>query len=330
MIRKRSISIILPNYNGAHLLEIYLPFTLAAIKNTAVLYEVIVVDDASTDQSIQFLQTNYPEITLIANPQNRGFSHTCNTGIRAAKHDLIFLLNTDVKLRPDYFEHQWRYFEHEDTFGVMGRIIDMEGEHIQDAARLLTFNGFKIKTNRFFYSKNPDDFVPTAYLSGANALIDAKKLKAIGGFNEIFSPFYGEDLELGLRAWHLGWKCWYEHQSICRHQLSASTKSYKTITWVKSVYYRNRFFVHAVYLNGLKLLGWYVQFLLLDLVPQLITGKFWLFKSYVQLFRQQSAIKSSKKELKVLMKKNRSKRSIADIAAEINELIKNKTIHWLK
>lgn len=330
MVHKRSISIILPNYNGAHLLEKYLPFTLTAIQNAEVEFEVIVVDDASTDQSINFLQTHYPEITLIANPQNKGFSHTCNTGIRVAKHELIFLLNTDVKLTPDYFEHQWRYFEREDTFGVMGRIIDMEGDHIQDAARILAFNGFKLKTNRFFYSENPADFVPTAYLSGANALIDAKKLKTIGGFNELFSPFYSEDAELSLRAWRLGWKCWYDHQSICRHQLSASTNNYKSPHWVKTVYFQNRFFIHAIHLNGLKLLGWYLQISLLDLIPQLITGKFWLLKSYLQLFQQQTRINSSKKEFKALMKKNAGKRSITNVAAEINSMIKNLKTHRLK
>ncbi len=330
MVHKRSTSIVLPNYNGAHLLEKYLPFTLTAIQNAGVPYEVIVVDDASTDHSIQFLQTNYPDIILIANPQNKGFSHTCNTGVREAKHELILLLNTDVKLSVDYFEHQWRYFDREDTFGVMGRIIDMEGDHIQDAARTLGFNGFKLKTNRFFYAENPDDFVPTAYLSGANALINAEKLKVIGGFNTLFSPFYGEDFEMGLRAWRLGWKCWYEHQSVCRHQISASTKDYKTTNWVKSIYYRNRFFVHAIHLQGFILFGWYLQILLVDLLPQLLTGKLWLLKSYQQLFQQQAEIISSKKEFSNLMQKRGGKRSITQVTAEINELMKNITIHWLK
>ncbi|RYE31424.1 MAG: glycosyltransferase family 2 protein [Sphingobacteriaceae bacterium] len=330
MVAKRSISVVLPNYNGVKLLEKYLPFTLTALQNAGVLFEVIVVDDASTDQSVSFIQSNYPDIILIANPQNKGFSHTCNTGIRAAKHELIFLLNSDVKLTPDYFEHQWRYFEREDTFGVMGRIIDIEGDHIQDAARSIAFKGFKLKTNRFFYSENPEDFVPTAYLSGANALIDAKKLKEIGGFNELFSPFYGEDLDLGLRAWQLGWKCWYEHQSVCRHQMSASTQSYQTEIWIKSIYYRNRLFAHAIHLNGLDLIGWYLQILLVDLLPQLITGKFWLLKSYQQLFTQQKAIAVSKNNLALLMQKKGGKRSIPQIKAEMTKLIENMKIVRLK
>ena len=327
---KNSISIILPNYNGEHLLKTYLPFTLAAINNAGVLFEVIVVDDASTDQSVSFIQNNYPEIILISNLQNKGFSHTCNTGIRAAKHELIFLLNSDVKLSPDYFEHQWHYFEREDTFGVMGRIVDMESDHIQDAARSITFNGFKLKTNRFFYSENPKDFVPTAYLSGANALINAKKLKELGGFNELFSPFYGEDLDLGLRAWQSGWKCWYDHQSICRHQMYATTSKYKSPNWVKTIYQRNRFFVHAIHLQGMRLVGWYLQILLIDLLPQLLSGKFWLLKSYQQLFQQQKSIAISRKNLNFLMQKKGGKRSIATIKAEMNDLIRNVKIHKLK
>ena len=57
-------------------------------------------------------------------------------------------------------------------------------------------------------------------------VIDTKKLKDIGGFDEIFSPFYCEDFELGLRAWRLGWKCYYDPKSYCIHDHSSTTKNY--------------------------------------------------------------------------------------------------------
>ena len=129
---KKSISIIIPNYNGTQLLKQYLPFTIAAIEAEGVTYEIIVVDDASTDDSVVFLQAEYPNIKVIINPINSGFSYTCNRGIEAAACELILLLNSDVKLTPDYFSSQWKYFASPDTFGVMGRIIDMDGDGIQD------------------------------------------------------------------------------------------------------------------------------------------------------------------------------------------------------
>ncbi|WP_217452241.1 glycosyltransferase family 2 protein [Mucilaginibacter humi] len=109
----------------------YLPFTFAAIENAGVTYEIIVVDDCSTDRSVEFIKEHYPQIRLLVNAKNAGFSFTCNRGINEAQHDLVLLLNSDVKLTPDYFEHQFKYFNADDTFGVMGRIIDMEGDHIR-------------------------------------------------------------------------------------------------------------------------------------------------------------------------------------------------------
>jgi GT2 family glycosyltransferase len=184
---KKSVSIIIPNYNGKHLLNEYLPYTLAAIKQADTTFEIIVVDDCSKDDSVEFIKTDYPAITLIVNAENKGFSFSCNRGIEVAQYELIFLLNSDVKLTPGYFEHQWKYFLHWDTFGVMGRIIDMDGDHIQDAARIPKFNGLKLKTDYFYYTNGGNDRLATFYLSGANALIDANKLKEIGGFYEIFA-----------------------------------------------------------------------------------------------------------------------------------------------
>jgi GT2 family glycosyltransferase len=322
---KKTISIVIPNYNGSKLLEIYLPFTFVAIESALVAYEVIVVDDASTDDSVAFLKEHYPQIKVLVNAQNSGFSYTCNQGIAAAQHELILLLNSDVKLTPEYFEQQFKYFEADDTFGVMGRIIDMDGDHIQDAARMPKFNGLKLKTDYFYYTNNNNDRLYTFYLSGANALIDAAKLKEIGGFYELFSPFYCEDMELSIRAWKLGWKCYYEHQSVCRHQVSATTKGLKKPKWIKSTYYRNRFYMHALHLNGLALLGWYIQISLIDLLPKLLVGQLWIWDSYIQLFRNSSLINQYKERLASLMTKHNSQRTIFNVIGEIRESADNKT-----
>ncbi|HEY4198610.1 MAG TPA: glycosyltransferase [Mucilaginibacter sp.] len=110
MATKKSVSIIIPNYNGRQLLKEYLPYALEAIKNAGTVFEIIIVDDCSTDDSVATIRTEFPWAKLILNPHNRGFSHACNQGIEAAQYELIFLLNSDVKLTPDYFEHQWKHF----------------------------------------------------------------------------------------------------------------------------------------------------------------------------------------------------------------------------
>lgn len=327
---KKSVSIIIPNYNGRHLLEEYLPYTITAIETADTTFEIIIVDDCSTDDSVAFIKAVYPEFTLIINPENKGFSYTCNRGIEASQYELIFLLNSDVKLTPDYFEHQWKYFTRWDTFGVMGRIIDMDGDNIQDAARVPKFNGLKLKTDYFYYTDKDSDRLLTFYLSGANALIDAAKLKKIGCFYELFSPFYCEDNELSLRAWKLNWKCYYEHKAVCRHLLSATTKKYKTPGWVKSVYFRNRFYMHALHFNGLALFAWYLQITFIDLVPKLLVGQTWIWKSYTELFKNRPLIKEHRAKITKLMDDHQSKKSIFDVVNHIRRSVRNKRKHTFK
>lgn len=320
----KSVSVIIPNYNGKVLLDKYLPDNLAVIASAGCQYEIIIVDDASKDDSAAFIRANYPDIKLVINPENKGFSYTCNRGIEAARCELILLLNSDVKLTQGYFDHQWKYFLSWDTFGVMGRIIDMEGDHIQDAARMPGFNGLKLKTGYFYYSNNERDRLYTFYLSGANALIHAEKLKEAGGFNELFSPFYCEDMELGIRAWRLNWKCYYEHNAVCRHQVSASTRNYETAKWVKSVYFRNRFYVHAIHLNGWALAAWYLQITLIDLAPKLLIGQTWIWKSYRELFANHKNIGKSRREIRKLMEKNDTHLTLFNVVDKIRNSVKKK------
>src|SRR5690606_5363757 len=197
MSLRKSVSIIIPNYNGVSLLEKYLPDTLRAIQTAEVPFELIIVDDCSTDGSVDFVHANYPEVKLLINATNRGFSYTCNQGILRAEKELVLLLNSDVSLSEDYFAKLWRYFEDPDTFGVMSRIVNSEGK-IEDAARFLSFSGTKFKGTHFYYSNDSAKSTPTAYLSGANALIRREKLMELSGFDEVFSPFYCEDVDLSF------------------------------------------------------------------------------------------------------------------------------------
>src|SRR5690554_4898367 len=115
----KSLSILIPNYNGRKLLAEFLPHTFIAAKNSKLPFEIIIVDDASTDDSVAFIKSEYPEIILHINPINQGFSKSCNAGICIAKNPLLLILNSDIKLSPTYFLNQLKYFDISSTFGVM-------------------------------------------------------------------------------------------------------------------------------------------------------------------------------------------------------------------
>ncbi|RZK26902.1 MAG: glycosyltransferase family 2 protein [Flavobacterium sp.] len=327
---KKSISIIIPNYNGKHLLEAYLPSVLVAIHNADVDFQLIIVDDASKDDSVTFLQENYPQIILEINEQNQGFSYTCNIGIKKASKELCLLLNSDVRLTPDYFEHQFSYFSKPDTFGVMGRIMSADGNNIEDAARILFYNGCRIKANTFYYSQDQSDTsVYTAYLSGANALVRTCMLKELNGFDEIFSPFSSEDSDLSTRAWLLGWKCYYEHRAICFHQVSGSTKTQIKSDFIKKIYYRNRFVFHKIHLNGGRLSIWPIYLMFLEILPKLVVGKSWILDSYQSYRSLSPQIKASRDQITTLQRKYHSTLKVDDIIKTINKSIALKSVERL-
>ena len=323
---KKSISVVIPNYNGRHLLEQNLPSVIKALENSGSNYEIILVDDYSLDDSIQFTRKNYSQIQIISSPSNGGFSVACNKGITVAKNELTFLLNTDIQLSSDYFASQFKYFDDPTTFGVMGKVLGFKDGSIQDTARYISYSGFKIKANNFFHLRDESFWCPTAYLSGANALVDTQKLKDLKGFDEIFSPFYCEDFDLGLRAWRVGWKCYYQPQSHCLHDHSSTTKNIRTRNWVKAIFFRNRLIVHAIHLNSLARALLLTQVFFTDFLFRWLSFKFYFYNSLSMFFQMNTQVQKSRGNLKKLMESHQSKISISDIKTIMNEMIKGQVV----
>lgn len=253
-VKKFSISVVIPNYNGKHLLEANLPSVVKALQFIQTEYEIILVDDASSDGSVEFIQHNYPDVQLFVNDKNKGFSPTVNKGVFEAKYDLVLALNSDVQLSEDYFVEQLKYFEKTDTFGVMGKIVDHSGTQLQDAAKLpkVSFKGIKGSYNYIPNILPVSTWLPSFFLSGANALMDRKKLIELNGFDEIFAPFYFEDADLGIRAWRVGWKCYFEPSAVCMHELSSTISKLKSEK-VKTIIERNRIQFNYLHLEGIQL-----------------------------------------------------------------------------
>lgn len=295
------ISVVIPNYNGRLLLEQIIPPLLTALHKIKLPFEVIVSDDKSTDDSIRFLKATYPDFKIIANESNRGFAPTINAGIFVAGQSHILLLNSDVKLSADFFSTLLKYFEKDDTFGVMSRIVGWENDKIQDGGKYPSFHGMKIKTSGNYIPENEKEprLLYSMYLSGANAFVDRRKLMLLGGFDELFAPFYVEDYELSVRAWRIGWKCYYDHQAICRHKESVTIKSKASKNKINKVYYRNKMYLHALHLPAGLLVFWHLQ-LFFEALFNLVVLRFYFIGSIVQYLGHLPAVWSHRKRFKRL------------------------------
>lgn len=307
-----SISAIIPNYNGCELLERNLPALFQELEHAQVDYEVIVVDDCSTDKSVEFLKANYPQVIIVEQEKNGGFSASCNAGIRKASKSLVFLMNSDIKLTENYFRPQFKFFENEKTFGVMGQIIGYYDNHIQDTAKWPTTKGLKVKaTNNYLVEDHKESFwTPSFYLSGANALIDTEKFKILNGFDEIYSPYYCEDLDLSVRAQRLGWECYYEHESVCRHEGSVTTNKIRRKS-VNIIYFRNRFIFHAIHYNNWQLKLYNLQ-ICFNLLFRWINFRFEVYTAFWEYLKSSKEINHSRNALKELMN-NHSSLSLKEI-----------------
>ncbi len=243
-----SISVVIPNYNGKKLLEKNLPHVYTALQSSRITdFEIIISDDASKDDSVEFIKTRYPSIILIESIANVGFGGNCNRAILKTTKEMVFLLNSDVQLTDGYFIHLTDYFNNANCFGVMGSIWDESLTHLQDAAKYPSYSFAKINGATNFKYENKEASSLSFFLSGANALINREKLLQLNGFEEAFNPYYFEDLDLGIRAWKHGFQCFFEPKAMCIHPLSSTIKQ-EPSDKVKTIVERNRILIHYFHL----------------------------------------------------------------------------------
>lgn len=303
-----SISVVIPNYNGKSLLADVLPSVVTALASLNSSSEIIVVDDNSTDDSIAFIKATFPEIIVLKNKINLGFSGTMNKGIYAAGMDLVLILNNDVKLLPGYFEDQLRFFEKPDTFGVNATVLNWDSKILQGGGKLISRHLFKIKANQNYYvtdlpaDKNEEYL--SMFLGGTNALVDRKKLLQLQGYNDLFSPFYVEDVELSVRALRMGWKMYYSPTSECMHQISTTINKYNKKKKIKYLTLRNKYYLHFIHLSGLTLFGWYLQ-TFLEIAMRLVTFNGTHLKAFLTFMRTKKEAKIEKLKFQQLMTLNK-------------------------
>ncbi|HYZ85223.1 MAG TPA: glycosyltransferase, partial [Bryobacteraceae bacterium] len=214
----RRVSVVIPNWNGRDLLEKYIPSVLAAVPPSHG-HQVIVVDNGSTDGSAEFLKTHFPEVTVLALPENLGFGGGSNAGFRAATNDIVVLLNSDMRVQPDFLEPLINGFDGPDVFAVSCQIFFSDPKKLREETGLT--QGWW-ENGRLRVRHQDDGAVneayPCFYGGGGSCAFDRAKFLELGGFDELFRPFYLEDTDLGFLAWKRGWRILYEPRSAVFHE----------------------------------------------------------------------------------------------------------------
>ena len=271
------ISIVIPNYNGERLLRENLPSIIAALEQWGGEHELIVVDDCSTDDSCRLSGKQFPQVTLIVNPVNRGFSKTCNIGMEKVRYPVALCVNNDVKAAPDLIAPLVRHFADDDVFAVTPNILaEREGRN-QGIVYGLYGKGFL--KGGFAPLEERSGVRENLYAIGACVAYDMAKFRALDGYAEIYTPYLFEDVDISYRAWKRGWKSVYEPGTTVYHYSSATIGKTKK-RHKRTIYFRNRFLFHWINLTDPSFMVFNVLYTFLRLAVSFV----WLDFSYYAAF----------------------------------------------
>ncbi len=203
------LAIVILNYNGRKHLETYLPSVLAHSGE----YKIIVADNASTDDSVDFLRVNYPQIELIINSSNGGFAQGYNEALQHVDAEYYILLNSDVEVTPNWIEPMLELMESDSNISgcqpkIKAHLSKSRFEHAGAAGGFLDKNYYPFCRGRIFdfteedtgqYDSNCEIF----WATGACMMIRAEHFHKVGGFDSTFFA-HMEEIDLCWRLKQLG------------------------------------------------------------------------------------------------------------------------------
>jgi GT2 family glycosyltransferase len=295
------VSIVVVNYNGKKFLH---DCFSALFCQTYVPLEIIMVDNASSDDSIAFIRRNFPPVVIIAETENRGFAGGTNAGIRQARGQFIVTLNNDTIVSPDFVEEIIKPMVNDPSVGVCGSKMVLPDGRINSTAICISRSCAAWDRGMGEPDSGQYDLTEEVFGACAGAALYRKSmLDEIGLFDEDFF-LYMEDVDLAYRVHLAGWKCIYEPKARVVH-IHGGTAGFKSDL---STYYGNRNIIWTVYKN------WPARTILLCLPWLLVRNSADIF--YYAKMGMLSTIVRAKKDsilgMIPMIKKRRTIRKTAD------------------
>lgn len=231
------VSIIIVNYNTRQLTLDCLASVYAS--TTSFQYEIIVVDNASRDGSVDAIGGAYPELCMIANRDNTGFAVANNQAMEIAKGRYVLLLNSDTVVQKDTLDIMIGFMDRHPEMGASGCKVILPDGSLDKACK----RGFPTPSASFYYAfgisrmfpdrpkfnqyqlghLSPDDEYPVDCLVGAFMLVRRETIEQVGGLDETFF-MYGEDIDWCYRIKEAGWGIYYYPRTYIVHYKGASAR----------------------------------------------------------------------------------------------------------
>ncbi len=224
---KIDVAVVVVNYNGEHFIRECLNSALSQSIGPA---EIVVVDNASSDQSVTLIREKFPNIKLLPQQKNLFFCRGSNIGIAATTAPFVLLLNNDAVLQPEYIEKTLQPMLRDSRIGaVTGKILRTDRETIDTAGQELARS--RKPLDRGYGQQDGGQFDEEEEIFGAGGvapLLRRQMLDDISVSGQVFDEafvHFNEDHDLAWRARKHGWKAWYTPAAVAFHHRGATGQS---------------------------------------------------------------------------------------------------------
>lgn len=227
------VAVVTVNWNGRGHLETLFQ-SLARLQAG----QVLMVDNGSTDGSVEFVRKRFPWVSILANQENLGFASPCNRGAERAERPIIAFINNDMRCHPEWLRAGLAEFPHAPC--VASRILDWKGERIDYNGSSLQYLGYAVQRD----IGEPADRVShprqVLFPCGGAMIVDRELFLELGGFDEDYFAIY-EDVDFGWRLWVAGHEVRYAPNSIVYHRSHATFET-QSLARMRYLMHRNALF----------------------------------------------------------------------------------------
>lgn len=229
-LMKTKVAIVVPNWNGVE----EIGSCLDSLFSQSLKPHIIVVENGSTDGSLEFLQSRYPSIEVLPQKKNLGFAGGVNVGIRKAIGDgyqFVALLNNDAIAHKDWLKKLVEALEKNPGTGIATcKLLSADKKHTDSTGDFYTTWGLPFPRDREVTAEKAHNEPEEVFgASGGASLYRSAMLKEIGLFDEDFFAYY-EDVDISFRAQLAGWRVLYEPSSEVYHQTGTTSGKIKGFT----------------------------------------------------------------------------------------------------
>jgi GT2 family glycosyltransferase len=240
-----SVTIQILNWDGLHLMKECLPAVVDAVRISGHTHQILVVDNGSRDGSVDYVRQQFPSVRVLSLDRNYGFSIGNNRGFEEVHSDIVVLLNNDMLVTADFLQPLLAPFVDSSIFAVSSQIFFPDaGRRREETGK--TQGRFERGFFRFSHEDlHPQDenraMLPIFWAGGGASAVDVRKLKALGGFDTLYHPFYVEDADVSWQAWKRGWQCVLAPRSHVVHKHRGTSRPKFGDDYVDRTIRRNQF-----------------------------------------------------------------------------------------